>query len=195
MLLQGGIFGLGQNGSLNQWRGRDDVSIQFIWQLENFGLGNLARIKEQRGRESRAIIDLRRTQDQVVEEVTQAQARLQSAAVRVYQAERALRTGLITYKGTIEGLKQTSRFGGDMLVLISRPQEAVYALQMLQTAFNEYFTTVSEYNRAQFGLFHALGYPAREVADVRLPGTPQPVDTSRPSYLPPVGNGPPPATR
>ena len=31
-------------------------------------------------------------------------------------------------------------------------------------AFNEYFTTVAEYNRAQFELFHALGYPAREVA-------------------------------
>ena len=31
-------------------------------------------------------------------------------------------------------------------------------------AFDEYFTTVAEYNRAQFELFHALGYPAREVA-------------------------------
>ena len=30
-------------------------------------------------------------------------------------------------------------------------------------AFDEYFTTVAEYNRAQFELFHALGYPAREV--------------------------------
>ncbi len=37
-------------------------------------------------------------------------------------------------------------------------------------AFNEYFTTVAEYNRAQFELFHALGYPAREVARRRLPG-------------------------
>ena len=86
-------------------------------------------------------------------------ARLQSAAVRVVQADRALRTGIITFNGTIEGLKQTSRFG-DVLVLISRPQEAVYALQLLNVAFDEYFTTVAEYNRAQFELFHALGYPA-----------------------------------
>jgi outer membrane protein TolC len=65
MYLQGGIFALGPNSSLNQWTGRDDVSIQLMWQLENFGIGNLARIKAQRGRESRAIIDLRKTQDTV----------------------------------------------------------------------------------------------------------------------------------
>ena len=193
-MIQGGIFGLGPNSSLNQWRGRDDVSIQLIWQLENFGIGNLARIKAQRGQESRAIIDLRRTQDMVAEEVNQAHARVQSAAARVVQADRALRTGIITLNGTIEGLEQTSRFG-DVLVLITRPQEAVYALQLLMRAFDEYFTTVAEYNRAQFELFHALGYPAREVAQLRPPGEVLPVDTARPPYLPPVGNGPPPATR
>ena len=113
--------------------------------------------------QSQAIIDLFDAQDMVAEEVTQALARVQSAAARVVQADRALRTGIITFNGTFEGLEQTSRFG-DVLVLINRPQEAVYALQLLNRAFDEYFTTVAEYNRAQFELFHALGYPAREVA-------------------------------
>ncbi len=194
MLIQGGIFGLGSNSSLNQWTGRDDVSIQLMWQLQNFGLGNLARIKAQRGLESQAIVDLRKIQDTVAEEVTQAQARLQSAAARVVQADRSLRTGLITFNGSVDGLRQTSRFG-DVLELITRPQEAVYSLQMLRVAFDEYFSTVAEYNQAQFELFHALGYPAHEVAQFRAPGAPVPVDTDRPSYLPPVGNGPPPATR
>jgi outer membrane protein TolC len=194
MLLQAGIFGLGPNTSLNQWTGRDDVSIQLFWQLENFGLGNLARIKDQRGNQSRAIVDLLRTQDRVGEEVFQAQARLQAAAVRVFQADRALRTGIITYNGSVEGLGQTSRFG-DVLVLISRPQEAIYALQLLKRAFDEYFTTVADYNRAQFELFHALGYPASEVARLRPPGEVLPVETTRPPFLPPVGHGPPPATR
>ena len=44
-------------------------------------------------------------------------------------------------------------------------------------------------------LFHALGYPANELAIVRTPGDVLPVNTERPGYLPPVGNGPPPATR
>jgi outer membrane protein TolC len=193
-MIQAGIFGLGPNSSLNQWTGRDDISLQPIWRLTNLGLGNLAMIKTQRGKESLAVVDYFDSQDRVAEEVTQALARVQSAAVRIVQADRSLRTGLITYNGTLEGLQQTSRFG-DVLVLISRPQEAIYALQLLKTAFDEYYNTVAEYNRAQFELFHALGYPAREIAEARPPGEVVPVNTERPAYLPPVGNGPPPATR
>ena len=102
--------------------------------------------------------------------------------------------GIATFNGSFEGLQHTTRFG-DVLVLINRPQEVVFALQLLKLAFDHYFTTVAEYNRAQFELFHALGYPAREVAALRTPGEAVPVDTTRPAYLPPVGHGPPPATR
>jgi hypothetical protein len=130
----------------------------------------------------------------VAEEVNQAHARLQSAAVRVVQADRALRTGIITLNGSVEGLTQTIRFG-DVLELVGRPQEAVFALQLLMVAFTEYFSTVADYNIAQFELFHALGYPAAELTTNRPPGQVIPVDTSRPAYLPPVGSGPPPATR
>jgi outer membrane protein TolC len=193
-MIQAGIFGLGPNNQLNQWRGRVDLSYQPMWQLEAFGIGNLARIKEQRGHESMAIIELYKAQDTVAADVTRAQARVQSAAARVLQADRALRTAIITFNGNYEGLQQTTRLG-DVLVLVNRPQEAVFALQLLKVAFDEYFTTVADYNRGQFELFHALGYPANEVASMRPPGEFQPVDTSRPGYLPPVGNGPPPATR
>jgi outer membrane protein TolC len=193
-MLQAGIFGIGPNSSLNQWRGRDDFSIQPLWQLENLGIGNLARIKAQRGQESRAIIEYYKSQDMVAADVTRAQARVQAAAARVLQADRSLRTGIITFNGNFEGLQQTSRLG-TVLVLVNRPQEAVFALQLLYVAFEEYYTTVADYNRAQFELFHALGYPAREVAALRTPGDVLPVDTTRPPYLPPVGNGPPPATR
>ena len=193
-MIQAGIFGIGTNNKLNQWTGRDDFSFQLMWQLEALGIGNLARIKEQRGEQSKAIIDFFDTQDKVAADVTKSQADLQSAAARVTQAERGLRSGIATFNGSFEGLQQTTRFG-DVLVLINRPQEVVFALQLLKTSFDEYFTTVADYNRAQFELFHALGYPAREITYVRPPGSVVPVDTTRPDYLPPVGNGPPPATR
>jgi outer membrane protein TolC len=192
--IQAGIFGIGPNSSLNQWSGRVDLSYQALWELEGFGIGNLARIKEQRGEQSRAIIELFKTQDMVAADVTRAQARLQSAAARVGQADRALRTAIITFNGNYEGLRETSRFG-DVLTLVNRPQEVVFALQLLKVAFDEYFTTVAEYNRAQFQVFRALGYPACEIAYFRPPGNVEPLNTERPSYLPPVGNGPPPATR
>ena len=129
--LQAGIFGLGPNSSLNQWVGREDVSVQFLWQLDALGIGNLARIKEQRGEQSRAIIELFKTQDMVAADVTRAQARLQSATARVSQADRSLRASLIAFNGNYEGLKQTTRFG-DVLVEVFRPQEVVYALQLLK---------------------------------------------------------------
>lgn len=193
-LIQAGVFGLGSNSSMNQWVGREDVSVQPVWQYEALGIGNLARIKEQRGMQSGAIIELFKMQDQVAADLTRAQARLQSAAARVAQADRGLRASIITFNGTFDGLRQTSRFGG-VLYLVNRPQEVVFALQLLKQSFDNYFATVGEYNRAEFLMFHALGYPAREIANLKPPGEVLPVDTARPEYLPPVGNGPPPATR
>ena len=119
-LIQGGMFGLGPNNTMNQWVGRADVSLQPLWQLDAMGIGNLARIKATRGMQSLAIIDLYRLQDMVAAEVTRAVARLQSASARVSQADRALRTAIITFNGNFEGLKQTTRFG-NVLVLVNRP--------------------------------------------------------------------------
>ena len=143
--------------------------MQLVWQFDAFGIGNLARIKEQRGGQSETFVELYKTQDKVAAEVTEAHANLQSAAARVSQADRSLRTAIIAYNGNVEGLRHTTRFG-DVLVLIYRPQEVVYALRLLKLAFDEYFTTVADYNRAEFELFHALGYPAQEITYLRPPG-------------------------
>jgi outer membrane protein TolC len=189
-----GAFGIGNGGKLNLWSFRDDVSPQVMWQAANLGFGNMALVKWQRGLASKATVELFQVQDRVAADITRAQARLQSAAARVVQAERELRTALINYNGVVEGLKQTQRFG-NVLQLIFRPQEAVFSLVLLKLAYDDYFATVAEYNQTQFELFHALGYPARELSFFRQAGEVLPVDTSRPGYLPPVGTGPPPPTR
>jgi len=194
MMSQFGIFGTGSGSNFNIWGLREDVSLQLVWQLEGMGFGNLARIKEQRGQESDAIVKFFRSQDTVAQEVTTAQARLQSAAVRVVEAERSLREAIITYDGNYEGLAQTTRFE-NVLHQVYRPQEVVKSLLRLMESYDQYFATVAEYNRAQFELFHALGYPAGEIANRQPPGELVPVDTDRPFGLPVVGEGPPPATR
>src|SRR5262249_7414184 len=144
-MIQAGIFGLGPNNRMNQWVGRDDLSYQALWELEAFGIGNLARIKEQRGQQSKTIIELFATQDMVAADVPRSLARLQPATARVSQADRAVRTAIITFNGSFEGLRHTTRFG-DVLVLVNRPQEVVFALQLMQIAFREYFATVGDYN-------------------------------------------------
>ena len=161
-LIQAGIFGLGPNNTMNQWAGRDDVSLQPLWQLDALGSATWRGSRSSAAMQSLAIIELFKTPGHGGGRSDPAQARLQSATARVSQADRALRTAIITFNGNYEGLKQTTRFG-DVLVLVNRPQEVVFALQLLKLALDEYFTTVAEYNRAQFELFHALGYPAREI--------------------------------
>lgn len=193
-MLEFGVLGIGQGSSLNQWNPRYDIAPQLLWQASSLGLGNLAMVKRQRSQTSKAIVELFAAQDAVVAEMTRAQASLQSAAVRVVQAEHELRSARINYQGNIDGLMQTKRFG-DVLEQLFRPQEVVFSLQLLKTAYDRYFQTVAEYNQAQFELFHAMGYPAQELSQQNPPGDSMPVDTGRPSYLPAVGTGPPPATR
>ena len=193
-LVQFGVTAFGSGGKMNLWSYRNDWSPQILWQAEGMGFGNLARIKEQRGNQSRAIVELFKAQDSVAGDVTRAQAHLQSAVVRVGQAERALREAILTYDKNYEGLRQTHRVG-KLLVQAYRPQEVVVALESLKLAYDAYYGTVADYNIAQFMLFHALGYPAQEVTNLHPPGEPFPTDTTRPGYLPAVGTGPPPATR
>jgi hypothetical protein len=194
MVPQASIFGTGRGSKFDLWSFRDDVSAQVVWQLDSFGMGNMALVKKRRGEQSQAIARLMQAQDAVAAEINQAQAQVQSAAARVVQAERSLHSGYVTYQRNFEGLGQTKRFE-NVLELVYRPQEVVYALKLLHIAFNEYFNTVADYNTSQFLLFHALGYPAREIAYFRPPGEIMPVNTRRPGYLPGVGTGPPPPPR
>jgi hypothetical protein len=65
----------------------------------------------------------------------------------------------------------------------------VAALTQLQQAYTNYYESIADFNRAQFRHYYALGFPAQTLACERLPGTLEPVDTSRPCYLPPVAGG------
>ena len=194
MTTEASIFGTGNGGKLNLWSYRQDISPQILFQADALGFGNAAMVKWRRGEASQATIELFQVQDKVAADVTRAQAHLQSAAARTVQAERELRGALVNFNGVLDGLQQTQRFG-NILQLVFRPQEAVFAHVLLKLAYDNYYATVAQYNTAQFEMFHALGYPAREVAIFRSPGEVAPVDTTRPTYLPPVGTGPPPATR
>ena len=186
-LFQGGVYATGSGSSLNQWGGRGDVSAQAVWQLENLGFGYQAKVREQRGEVQLAMVELYNMQDTVAAEVAQAKADVESAVIRVSQAETGIKQALSTYAGNLRGMGQTQRFG-DILSLINRPQEVVAALTQLQQAYVNYYATVADYNRAQFRLFYALGFPAEQIACARPPGNIEPVDTYRGPALPNVLN-------
>ncbi len=158
--LAGGFFGGGPNGSLGNFGARADFDIQVLWELQNLGFGNRARVRERRAEHQASLFELTGVQDRVAAEVKQTYAQAESAAERMQEAEKELREALDTMEKTFEGLEQTRR-AGNLLILVIRPQEAVAAVQALAQAYNDYFDTAADYNRAQFRLYRALGHPAQ----------------------------------
>ncbi len=96
-----------------------------------------------------------------------------------------MKSALTSYQGNLKGLSETVR-AGELLQLVNRLQEIVAALQQLQQAYINYYTSANDYNRAQFQLFRALGYPSQPVACGNALGPVTPVDSSRPPPMAPV---------
>jgi outer membrane protein TolC len=182
--LGAGVYGTGTN-SVSSWGGRSDWDAQVVWEFRNLGLGNRGLITQRRGEQWQATVELFRVQDQVAAEVTQAHAQVEAAAVRVARAEAGLKAALLSYEGNLKGLGETVR-AGELLVLVNRPQEVVAALQQLQQAYVNYYTSTNDYNRAEFQLFRALGYPAQGLGCGDALGPTMPLNSSRPPQMAPV---------
>ena len=190
--LMGGVFASGVNSQGNPTESRDDISVQLLWGLDNLGFGNRALVRERRAEQQQLVIEFTRIQDMVAAEISRAHAQLASAANRVTIAERGLNEAQLTYAGSMEELGKTTSVSNVVVALvIRRAFEVVDALRSLSRAYESYFNSVADYNRAQFRLYRALGYPAGLVQCEALPGGVQPVDTSRPQmpgdYVPESG--------
>ncbi len=191
--LMGGVFASGVNSQGNPTESRDDVSVQLLWGLDNMGLANRAMVRERRAEQQQLVIEFSRIQDIVAAEIGRAHAQLESSLHRVTIAERGLNDAQLAYAGSMEELGKTTRVS-DIVVtqVVRRAFEVVDALRSLSRAYESYFTSVADYNRAQFRLFRALGYPAGTVPNEALQGGVQPIDTSRPQmpadYVPQSGS-------
>jgi outer membrane protein TolC len=161
--LAAGTFGGGLNESISHFSMRSDFDLQLIWEFQNLGFGNHARVNERRAENRLAVLELFRTQDRIAAEVATAYAEAQSAAVRLAEAESELKSATESAKRNFEGLEHTrpTPKAEDKIVLVVRPQEAVAAIQALGQAYNDYYGVVADYNRAQFRLYRALGQPAQ----------------------------------
>jgi outer membrane protein TolC len=161
--LAGGAFGGGLNDQLSNFGARSDFDLQVLWELQNLGFGNRARVNERRAEHQLSLLEQFRIQDRVAAEVVQAHAQARTAAVRVQEAEIEVRNAVDSAEKNLEGLGQT-RGAGNLILLVIRPQEAVAAVQALGQAYTDYYEAVADFNRAQFRLYRALGQPARLLA-------------------------------
>jgi outer membrane protein TolC len=181
----GGVFASGVHGQGNPTGARDDVSVGLVWGLDNLGFGNRALVRERRAEQQQLLVELFRIQDQVAGDVARAHAQLQSADRRTAQAATGLQEAEKAYAGSIQGLGEIVTMK-DTKVVLERTLDVIDSLKSLSNAYDNFFSTVSDYNIAQFRLFRALGYPADVLSCASLPGGLQPVDTTRPPLMAPV---------
>jgi outer membrane protein TolC len=162
--LAGGVFGGGIDGSLSNFNGRLDIDVQVLWQLENLGFGNRARIKGREAENQGALLELYRTQDRVAADVARAFELARSAWDRMHEAENEVKLATESADKNLEGLGQTKQ-AGNLVLLIIRPLEALASVQVLAQAYNDYYGAVADYNRAQFRLYWAIGQPAQHLGE------------------------------
>jgi outer membrane protein TolC len=169
-----GVFGGGINSRTADFGGRYDGDVQILWQLDNLGFGNRARVDLRRAEQRLATVELFRVQDRVAAEINQSYAQAVQAARRVGAAERGVKLAVESAEKNLAGLSQTKR-AGDVVLLVVRPQEAVASVQALAQAYIDYYGAVADANRAQFRLYRALGKPAQCLVTVSADvGTPAP---------------------
>jgi outer membrane protein TolC len=183
--LQEGVFASGVHGAGNPTVGRDDVSVGLVWELKNLGFGNRALVRERRAEQQQLLVELFRVQDLVAAEIARAHGQLRSAAARVAIAEQGLEEARLAYEGSVQEVGKVER-KGDVAIVVRRVFEVIDALRSLSKAYDAYFAAANDYNRAEFRLYRALGYPADILACQRSPGPIMPVDASRPSQMAPV---------
>jgi outer membrane protein TolC len=141
---------------------RADVDLQLLWQLDNLGFGNVAKVRQREAENRAASIEFLRIKDRVAADVAQAYVQAELAARRVKVAETEVQTATESADANLVALGQTKGTGAAMTLLV-RPQEAVSAIQALSQAYVDYYGAVADANRAQFRLYRALGRPAQYV--------------------------------
>jgi hypothetical protein len=165
-----GYFGGGVNSNISNFNFRQDWDIQALWTLQNFGLGNRALIRQRAAENRVALTELFRIQDRVAAEVVQAYSLAQTAEGRIREAEAELRDAQTLVRENLTALGQTQRLGeGGPIQLVTRPLEVVAAVQMLQQVYADFYSSINDYNRAQFQLYRALGNPAQALATLPPP--------------------------
>ncbi len=168
--ISAGGFGGGVNEFFGNFGGRQDTDINLYWELQNLGLGDRAIARARAAEQRAAVFERIRTQDRVASEVAAAYEESAAAAERLGENASALRSALDSLRLNLDNIREGAGLRGE-----TRPIEVLQPIRALAEARSDYLESALDFNRGQFRLYRALGWPAK------LPG---------PSLPPPPGPGP-----
>ena len=148
----GGGFGGGSNlvgPELAHFGGRTDLDVMAFWTLRNLGAGNLSIIKRRAAEVGQAVGEQSRVINEIQSEVSSAYADVIAARQQIEITTRQLKSANSGFREDLERIRNT----------VGRPLEAVNSLQLLNQARVAHIRAVTDYDKAEFGLFVALGSP------------------------------------
>jgi outer membrane protein TolC len=151
----GGGFSGGQNDQFSAMRGQYNAGAALVWQLDNFGAGNVAQVRGRQAAYAAALFRVREAESRVKAEAVAAARTAGARYAALDPAQDAVRQAEEVYRKF-----RDVQFG----MIGPRPQfdavELLTAVQALNQARTQYLRQVVEFNRAEFRLYAALGNPA-----------------------------------
>jgi outer membrane protein TolC len=165
----GGVFGGGSNlvagpvppvaglppnqPRFGEFKGRTDIDAIMYWSARNLGLGNKALIDAARSRARSADLEQQAVLDQVRHEVAEAFVRTHVRFKEIEVRARGVRSGM---DGFAEDVTRVE--GREAL-----PIELLDSLRHLAEERRDYLAAITDFNRAQFELYVALGRPPADM--------------------------------
>ena len=144
--------GGGLGSDIRDFGDRMDFDAVAYWEVRNLGLGEHAARDQAGSRVDQARWQQVQVLDQVASEVAEAHAQVAARREQIDLAESAIETAADSLNRNAERIRE-----GQGL-----PIETLQAIQALDQARCAYVRAVGDYNRAQFRLHRALGWPIHE---------------------------------
>jgi outer membrane protein TolC len=143
----GGGLGGGPDNGHSTFGGEGDVSVGLSWRIGPGGLFDSGRVNASKARMAATQIGGEKLKDDITSQVVTAFVRVQSLANQITLARRNLATANETLRLT----RERKQYGVGIVL------EDIQAQQDLTQARADYFSTIAEFNKAQYNLNKAVG--------------------------------------
>lgn len=142
--------GGGLGSDISRFGDRFDGDVAAYWEIRNLGLGEQANRNGAGARVRQAVFQRVQVMDQVAAEIAEAYAQVEIRKGQIETARAGIEAAQLSYARNSERIENAQGL----------PIETLQSIQALDQARRLYIRTVADYNRAQFRMHRALGWPA-----------------------------------
>jgi outer membrane protein TolC len=118
-----------------------------VWELKNLGRGNVLASRERSSQVAQAELKVQQMQDKIIAEVISAAADVASYQRQVDAARTGLESANLSFQSNLDRIRNA----------VGLPIELIQAIRARTDSQNAYSRAISDFNRAQYRLYHAIG--------------------------------------